>query len=75
MLEVSFTYRNEDEPFDRQGNIGMNYPATKATPVLAMQAIQDFLSTFQHDAPLGAVKTVTAKCPDGKLLFEINVNI
>jgi hypothetical protein len=75
MLEVSFTYRNQDEPFDRQGNLRMNYPATKATPVLAMHAIQDFLSTFQHDAPLGAVKTVTAKCPDGKVLFEITVNI
>jgi hypothetical protein len=75
MLEVSFTYRNQDEPFDRQGKFNMNYPATKATPALAMQAIQDFLSTFQHDAPLGAVRTVSARCPDGKILFEITVNL
>jgi hypothetical protein len=75
MLEVTFTYRNDDEPFDRQGKLNMNYPATKATPALAMQAIQDFLSTFQHNSPLGVVKTVTARRPDGQLLFEITVNI
>lgn len=73
VVQVTFTYRNRGEKFDRKSQFRMNYPATKATPNLAMQAVKNFLSTFEHNEPIGAVKEVSAKGSDGTLIFTLSL--
>ncbi|MBY0559329.1 hypothetical protein [Hyphomicrobium sp.] len=75
VVHVTFTYRNRGEGFDRKGQFRMNYPATKATPTLAMRAVKDFLMTFENDAPLGAVKEVSARGVDGTLIFTMSLHV
>lgn len=75
MVEVMFSYRNHGEDFDRKGQLRMAYPATKATANLAMHAVKDFLATFEHDAPSGAVRDVSAKGEDGIPIFTLTLHV
>lgn len=55
VFEIKFKFREPEEAFDRQHQINITMPGTKATPRTAFAVAQHFLNVFQHNQPVSAL--------------------
>ncbi len=73
-LVVIFHYKRRDMPFLDRRQLRMNYPGNKPSPLMAMDALKNFLSEFEKGDPLSEL--VDAKCIDqatGREVFKIGI--
>ncbi|WP_295192284.1 hypothetical protein [uncultured Brevundimonas sp.] len=74
MLVVIFHYRRRDMPFLDRGTLRMNYPGNKPSPLMALDALKNFIAEFEKGDP--RCELVDAKCVDqatGLEVFKIGI--
>lgn len=60
VFQIKFKFREPEEKFDREHQLNITMPGTKATPRSAFAAAQQFLQLFQHNQPVSAL--ISAEC-------------
>lgn len=73
-LVVIFHYKRRERPFLDRGQLRMNYPGNKPSPLMALDALKNFLAEFEKGDPL--CELVDAKCVDqatGREVFRIGI--
>lgn len=60
VFQIKFKFREPEEKFDRERQLNITMPGTKATPRAAFAAVQQFLQAFQHNQPVSAL--IRAEC-------------
>jgi hypothetical protein len=72
VFEVSFTFREPEESFSRNGVLRINTPGTKVTGKQAFAIAQEFLRHFEHDAPVAALEHASCRVQgSGERVFDL----
>src|SRR3546814_11054842 len=59
-FSVTFSYRNANSGFEREGKLNISTPGTKVTPKLALYVAQQSLGRFIENDPVDDL--ISAKC-------------
>src|SRR3546814_15498056 len=59
-FSVTFSYRDANSGFEREGKLNISTPGTKVTPKLALYVAQQFLGRFIENDPVDDL--ISAKC-------------
>ena len=71
-MKVDFQFREPDDKFDRNHSMTINVPGTKVTALMARYVAQQFLTQFEHSAPVAALKSASCAVKDtGQKVFEM----
>lgn len=71
-MKVDFQFREPEDKFDRNHAMTINVPGTKVTALMARYVAQQFLTQFEHGAPVAALKSASCVVKDtGQKVFEM----
>ena len=72
VYEITFKFKEPDEPFVRDGAMEIRAPGTKVTPRGANEIAREFLNRFQYGAPVAAIQSASCAVKgSGQKVFDI----
>ena len=75
-MNVSFRFREPEESFDRNGEMNISVPGTKATRKMAAYVAKNFLERFENVAPVADLKSTTCTVKGtGQKVFHIEFHV
>lgn len=71
-MKIDFTFREPNDTFDRKGALTFRLPGTTVTSKMPQYVAQQFLTQFEHDAPVAALKSASCSVEKtGQKVFDI----
>ena len=75
-MRVTFSFREQGEDFDREGQLNMTVPGTRATPKVAVYAAENFIKYFRESIPHANLKSARCVVPEtGQSVFHLEVDV
>ncbi len=70
-MKIEYLYRIPEQEFIRKRELVAKLPGTKVTTQMAMRMLQNAMTHFEHNEPVGTIHSITARAEDGSDVFTV----
>lgn len=70
-MKIEYLYRIPEQEFIRKRELVAKLPGTKVTTQMAMHMLQNAMTHFEHNEPVGTIHSIIARAEDGSEVFTV----